>query len=65
MSSNADTLLLLGIEKECRVIRDYYWKPPIDTLFETKVLHSGPPTVTHPDKPFLHMLTPGNFQSNE
>lgn len=50
-----------GIEKECRVIRDYYWKPPIEQLFVNKMLLSA----TNPDKSFLQMLTPGNFQATE
>ncbi len=26
-----------GIEKECRVIREYHWRPPIKNMFDTEV----------------------------
>ncbi len=53
--------LYIGIEKECRVIRDFYWEPPIEQLFESRVLRSS----TQSDKPFLTALSLANFHINE
>ena len=34
--------LCAAIEKECRVIKDYYWRSPVKKLFETEVCLSVP-----------------------
>lgn len=38
---------LAAIEKECRVIRDYYWRSPVKRLFEMEVryLMGNPPDI--------------------
>ena len=59
--------LLLGIDKECRVIRDYFWNKRLVALFEDKILSSGSGnTRSHNNslQPLL-VLSPGVFQANE
>ena len=62
----------LGIEKECRVIRDYFWNNRLRALFEDKVLLSasgGGNTRSHGNstdaQQSLMVLSPGVFQANE
>lgn len=59
--------LLLGIDKECRVIRDYFWNKPLVALFEDKILSSGSGNTRSHDNALqpLLVLTPGVFQANE
>ena len=61
---------LSGIEKECRVIRDFYWKDPITKMFENRVLMALSKAPSHqrgeePMPPYIHILTPANFFQNE
>ena len=61
-----------GIEKECRVIRDFYWKDPITKMFNEKVLVG--PSKSHSHQrgtseesmpPFINIRAPTNFFQNE
>ena len=61
-----------GIEKECRVIRGFYWKDPITKMFKDKVLVGGSSSKSHgqqrgeePMPPYINILTPANFFQNE
>ena len=61
--------MYLGIAKECRVIRDYYWKEPIRKLFQNQILHGQSKSAVIQlgveSAPFLFMLIPANFFANE
>lgn len=61
------SVILIGIEKECRVIRDFHWKTPLTKLFDTKVIigHFRSQQGEDPMPPYIHMLTPANFFQNE
>ena len=37
LSSFCDMSTPVAIEKECRVIRDFYWRGPVKKMFEKKV----------------------------
>jgi len=57
-----------GIEKECRVIRDYHWNDRLRNLFDTKILTIGTNrSGAHPDSSsqILLVLSPNLFQANE
>lgn len=54
-----------AIEKECQVVRDYYWWPSVRRLYESQTLHgiasSGLPEL--PDV-LASFLAPASFQAN-
>ena len=62
-------VLFKGIEKECRVIRDYYWRNRLQDLFETKVLSAGSAgsrsAGNDSTMQSLLVLSPSVFQANE
>ncbi|CAI8028338.1 Retinoblastoma-like protein 1 [Geodia barretti] len=58
-----------AIEKECRVIRDFYWRGPMKRMFEKKELsglQAG--NLKHSvtiDSAFVNMISYANFHSNQ
>ena len=63
----------VGIEKECRVIRDYHWNDRLRNLFASKILSagsggagkSGAGSGSSDSSQFLLVLSPSLFQANE
>ncbi|KAL5467024.1 hypothetical protein EMCRGX_G031191 [Ephydatia muelleri] len=51
-----------GIEKDCRVIRDYHWRPAIKKLFEHSVLVPWNQTL---DESITAMLSAASFYAND
>lgn len=55
----------LAIEKECLVVRDYYWWPSVRRLYETHTLHwMGSLSNIELYDVLQSLLSPSSFQSN-
>ena len=55
-----------AIERECLVVRDYYWWPSVRRLYESRTLQWAGPTLPGELQEVLQsLLNPSLFHSNQ